>query len=68
MSHTPNVPMDDAHLTKYAVNAARELKPRGKVPVRRLVRRLKRDLSILNRIQEELSEWSQGKAVLPPSV
>lgn len=31
MSHTPNVPMDDAHLTKYAVNAARELKPRGKV-------------------------------------
>lgn len=68
MSHTPNVPMDDAHLTKYAVNAARELKPRGKVPVRRLVRRLKRDLSILNRVQEELSEWSQRKAVLPPSV
>ena len=29
---------------------------------------MKRDLSILNRIQEALSEWSQGKAVLPPSV
>ena len=29
MSNTPRVPMDDAHLKKYAVNAAKDIKLEG---------------------------------------
>lgn len=67
MSTTPNVPMDDSHLTNYAANAARELEPDGVVPVRRIARKLKADLKTILRAHQALSQWSAVQTALPPA-
>ncbi len=68
MSNTPNVPMDDAHLTNYALNAARELKPKGMVPIHGLSRQLRSGLNEIEGVCRRLSVWSEGEATLPPAV
>lgn len=68
MSNTPNVPMDDAHLVNYAVNAARELKPSGSVPVKTLERTIRAALEQTERACRRLTDWSAGRTNLPPAV
>ena len=68
MSNTPNVPMDDAHLANYAVNAAREWKPSGTVPVKNLGRTIQASLEQTERTCRRLTEWSAGRTTLPPAV
>jgi len=60
--------MDDAHLMKYAANEARELRPEGTVPVRRLGREIRRGLSTVESACRALSQWSEGETALPPAV
>ena len=68
MSNTPNDPMDDAHLINYAVNAARELKPSGSVPIKKLEWYIQHALKQVERICRRLEEWSAGRTTLPPAV
>ena len=56
MSNNPHVPMDDAHLAKYAANAARALVPEGSVPVRALARTIRSDL-----VERIFSRFCVGK-------
>ncbi len=68
MSTTPNVPMDDIHLKKYAANAARGLKPEGVVSCRTLSRAVKVGLKRVSRARETLNLWSTGQSSLPGAV
>ena len=68
MNNTPNVPMDDAHLKKYAVNAARDAKPEGLVSCRALSRGLKTSLKRTGQVREMLNIWSAGQSTLPGAV
>ena len=65
MSTTPHVPMDDVHLKKYAINAAKEARLGESFSCRRLYRELRAGLKTVGRAQEALSEWSAGHASLP---
>ena len=66
--NTPHVPMDDAHLQKYAANAAREAKTGRAVSCRALSRELKAGLKRVRRTQEALNLWSAGQTALPGAV
>ena len=68
MSNTPRVPMDDAHLKKYAVNAAKDIKLEGAASCRALSRQLRAGLRRVRRAQEELNGWSAGQTALPGAV
>lgn len=68
MSNTPNVPMDDAHLTNYALNAAKELKPTKTVPIHGLSRQIRTDLNKIEAVCRRLSVWNEGETTLPPAV
>ena len=67
MNNTPHVPMDDTHLVNYAANAGRSLEVKGKIPLRRLAGRLRRDLRTVEEARRRLSDWSAGQASLPPA-
>ena len=66
--NTPNVPMDDAHLKRYAANAAKELKRSGTISCRALSRKVKADLKTVCRAREALNLWSAGRSALPSAV
>ncbi|MCI8304182.1 MAG: hypothetical protein HFF52_06085 [Lawsonibacter sp.] len=66
--NTPHVPMDDAHLSQYAANAARELEQSGTVPCRLLARALRSDLRRISRAHGALSSWSEAQTALPGAV
>ncbi len=66
--NTPHVPMDDAHLKKYAANAAKEAEPEGTVSCRGLSRALGRNLRQVRRVREALNAWSSGQSNLPGAV
>lgn len=66
--NTPNVPMDDAHLKRYAANAAKELKRSGTISCRALSRKVKADLKTVCRAREALNLWSAGRSALPGAV
>ena len=68
MSNNPHVPMDDAHLAKYAANAARALVPEGTVPVRALARTIRSDLAAIRSAHAALSDWAAGQSTLPEGV
>ena len=68
MSRTPYVPMDDAHLTKYAVNAAKGVRLEGALSSRTLARGLRTGLKRVCRAQEALNVWSGTQAALPGAV
>jgi hypothetical protein len=68
MFHTPHIPMDDAHLANYAANAARELTPAGRYPVRRMRRAVHSQLQFLGRTYRSLLAWSADRADLPTAV
>ena len=68
MNSAANVPMDDAHLKKYAANAAKKTAPRGTVSCRTLSRALKANLKTVRRAQEALNLWSVGRSALPGAV
>ncbi len=63
--NTPHVPMDDAHLQKYAANAAREAKTGRAVSCRALAKGVRANLKTVCRVREELNLWSAGQSALP---
>ncbi len=63
--NTPHVPMDEVHLKKYAVNAAKEAEVSGTVSCRGLAGALKADLKRVNRAHTALNGWSAGQSALP---
>ena len=63
--NTPHVPMDDAHLQKYAANAAREAKTGRAVSCRALAKGVRANLKTVCRAREELNLWSAGQSALP---
>ncbi|MCI8422014.1 MAG: hypothetical protein HFF50_00560 [Lawsonibacter sp.] len=68
MANTPHIPMDDAHLTKYAANAARALKLEGQEPARRTARAIRQSLTRVEETHSRLTCWSEGRSALPPAV
>ncbi len=63
---SPNVPMDDAHLARYAQNVARELKQAGAVRPGRLARCVRRDTRDIEAARRRLSaRLPEGEAVPP---
>lgn len=65
MSNTPNVPMDDAHLKQYAINAAKEAKRTGSISCRALIKPLRANLKQIREAREALNLWSVGRTALP---
>ena len=63
--NTPHVPMDAAHLKKYAANAAREIRLGRTVSCSALSRGLKADLKKVCRARESLNCWSASQTSLP---
>lgn len=65
---SPNVPMDDIHLARYAANLAMAVKLTGTVRPRRLAAAVKRDLETIEGARQKLGQWSAGQKAVPPAV
>lgn len=65
MQNMPNVPMDDAHLQRYAVNAAGALRLSGQARPSRLSRSAERDLRRIETARRKLTEWAASQQKIP---
>lgn len=65
---TPYIPMDEAHLERYAANAARGLTMDGTCKAHRMAAAVRADLGEVAKARRELEEWAAGRGRIPASV
>lgn len=61
----PYIPMDDAHLSNYALNVARALELEGRMSAGTIARQIRRHLAQIQGAHTCLTQWSKGRPTLP---